>query len=66
MPFGFVLVRVRVLVQLVVVGLRGRAAGRDDTVVMRGFVLRDIWGLPRALALAAGRAQKQKHGSNAI
>jgi len=29
---------------------------------MQGFVLRDIWGLPRALA--AGRAQK--HGSNAI
>jgi hypothetical protein len=29
---------------------------------MQGFVLRDIWGLPRALA--AGRAQQ--HGSNAI
>jgi len=39
-----------------------RVPSGDDTVVMQGFVLRGIWGLPRALA--AGRAQK--HGFNAI
>jgi len=52
----------RRLIQLVVVGLRGVAAGRDDIVIMRCFVLRDTWGLSQALAVR----RAQKRGSNAV